>query len=197
MWVSKPLTNPTTSYIFFITLSSYPFSPLSIQGWWWCGSSGRCLERWWWELHWNHRKWPPLARIWMWGRWWWWEACWNAENNHLWLTFGCKGGGGGKGVGRTKKTTSSSHLNMREVVVVGDMLKHWKKSHCQLAFGCKGGGGWGECVETTKKTTFSSHLDVREMVVGANRLKQPKKPPLAHIWMQGRWWWWWSGCNRH
>ena len=45
------------------------------------------------------RKTPPLARIWMRGRWWWWDLCWNAEKGHLWLVFGCEGGGGVAGIG--------------------------------------------------------------------------------------------------
>ena len=47
-----------------------------------------------------------------------------AEIDHLQLAFGCKGGGdGGTGSGIDEKTTSGSHLDAREVVVVGDMSK--------------------------------------------------------------------------
>jgi hypothetical protein len=39
--------------------------------------------------------------------------------NHLRLAFGCEGGGsGGRRVETPKKTTSGSHLDAREVVVV-------------------------------------------------------------------------------
>jgi len=68
-------------------------------------------------------------------------VCRNAENNHLRLTFGHEGGGGGgRGVGRAK-------------------------NHLQLAFGCEGGGGGGSRIETLKSTTSSSHFDAREVVV--------------------------------
>jgi len=49
------------------------------------------------------------------------------ENDHLQLAFGREGGGGGRGVGRAKKTTSSSRLNAKEVVRVGDVSKRQKK----------------------------------------------------------------------
>ena len=112
-------------------------------------------------------KTPPLARVWMRGRWWWQETCRNVEKNHLRLVFGCEGGGGGGRHGeRVEKTTSGSRLDAREVVVVGDVVKatktpppariwtrgRWwwqetcrknKKNHLRLAFGRKGGGGGG------------------------------------------------------
>ena len=45
------------------------------------------------------------------------------KKNHLWLAFGREGGGGGGSqVEMPKKTTSSSRLDTREVVV-GVMLK--------------------------------------------------------------------------
>jgi len=48
----------------------------------------------------------------------------NAEKNHLWLAFGGeRGGGGGRHVKMPKNTTSGSHLDAREVVVVGFVLK--------------------------------------------------------------------------
>ena len=48
----------------------------------------------------------------------------HSRRNHLQLAFGRKGGGsGGRRVERTKKTTSGSRLNAREVVVVGVGLK--------------------------------------------------------------------------
>ena len=53
-------------------------------------------------------------------RWLWWESGRRNEKDHLWLVFGCKGrGGGGRRVEMPKKTTSSSCLDAREVVVVG------------------------------------------------------------------------------
>jgi len=61
-----------------------------------------------------------------------------------------------------------------------------EKHHLQLMFGRKGGGG-GSCVKTPKKTISSLHLDAREMGVMS---KEWNKPPLALIWMWGRWWWW-------
>ena len=87
-----------------------------------------------------------------------------------------------------KITTSSSRLDAREVVVVGDG-RNAEKNHLQLAFKCEGGGGGGRRVEnaeknhlrltfgreegggggsrvkTTKRTTSGSHLDAREVVV--------------------------------
>ena len=49
------------------------------------------------------------------------------EKNHLWLVFGCKGGGGGgRHIKTDEKTTSSSHLDARKVVVVGDASKQQK-----------------------------------------------------------------------
>jgi len=67
----------------------------------------------------EERKWPPPARVWMWGRWWW-EAHRNCEMNHLQLAFQCEGDGGGwMHVETTKWTIPGSHLDMREVVVVG------------------------------------------------------------------------------
>jgi len=55
------------------------------------------------------------------GRWWQWE---NIKNIHLRLAFGCKeGGSGGRRVKRFEKSTSSSHLDAREVVAVGNMSK--------------------------------------------------------------------------
>ena len=90
-----------------------------------------------------------------------------AEMDHLRLAFGREGGGGGGTGSRIdEKTTSGSHLDAREVVVVGDVLKERKtppparnwmrgrwwwwvtcrkneKNHLRLAFGRKGGGGGG------------------------------------------------------
>jgi len=58
------------------------------------------------------------------GRWLWWETCQNGEKNHLRLAFGYEGGGcGGRRVKTSKWTTSSSRLDAREVVVMGDMSK--------------------------------------------------------------------------
>jgi len=66
-----------------------------------------------------------------------------AEKNHLQLAFGCEGGGGGgRGVGRAKKTTSGSRLDVREV-------------------------GGGCRVETMKRTASGSRLEAREVVVVA------------------------------
>jgi len=45
------------------------------------------------------------------------------KNDHLWLAFGCKGGGSGSCIGTTKITTSGLHLDAREVVVVGGVLE--------------------------------------------------------------------------
>jgi hypothetical protein len=89
-----------------------------------------------------------------------------AEKNHLRLVFGCEGGdGGGRRVETPKITTSTSHLDAREVVVVGEVSEErkkpplarvwtqgrwWgescrndKKNHLRLAFGREGGGGGG------------------------------------------------------
>ena len=82
-----------------------------------------------------------------------WEVCWKNKNDHLRLAFGCEGGGGGgRGVGRTqknhlqlafkceggggggehvettKKATSSSCLDAREVVLVADSQNDKKKT---------------------------------------------------------------------
>ena len=51
----------------------------------------------------------------------------NRRKNHLRLVFGHEGDGGGGTGGRIdKKTTSGSHLDAREVVVVGGVSK-WLK----------------------------------------------------------------------
>jgi hypothetical protein len=51
-----------------------------------------------------------------------------AEIDHLRLVFGHEGGDGGGTGGRIdEKTTSGSRLDVREVVVVGDVSK-WPKS---------------------------------------------------------------------
>jgi len=55
-----------------------------------------------------------------------------------------------------KRTTSGSHLNAREVVVVGDG-RNAKNNHLRLAFKREGGGGAGR------------------------RSKRRKEPPPAHI----------------
>ena len=53
----------------------------------------------------------------------------NTVNFHLWLAFGCKGGGGGsRHVETSKKSTPSSCLDMREVAAVGDASKGLKNS---------------------------------------------------------------------
>ena len=63
--------------------------------------------------------------------------------NHLRLAFGCEGGGGGgRGIGRMKKTTSGSHLDAREVVVVA-VARNDDSNHLWLAFGHEGGGSGG------------------------------------------------------
>jgi hypothetical protein len=50
------------------------------------------------------------------------------KKNHLRLVFGREGGGGcGRRVGRTKMTTSGSHWDTREVVVVGVASKRRKE----------------------------------------------------------------------
>ena len=67
----------------------------------------------------KRRNGPPLAHVWTRGRWWWWGSCRNAKINHLRLAFGREGGGGGSCVETLKSTTSGSHLDTREVVVVG------------------------------------------------------------------------------
>ena len=80
------------------------------------------------------------------------------KNNHLRLAFGCEGGGGGGSrVETTKRTTSGSRLDTREVVVVA------------------------QAVETTKETTSGSRLDAREEVVVADGPNDKKKPPPARI----------------
>jgi len=71
----------------------------------------------------KRRKEPPPARVWTRGRWWWWGSRRNAENDHLRLAFGHEGGGGGGSrVEAPKSTTSGSHLDAREVVVVAGTL---------------------------------------------------------------------------
>jgi len=73
--------------------------------------------------------------------------------------------GGGSHWNRWKKTTSSSRLGAREVVV-------------------------GVVSKLTKRTTSGSRLDEREVVVVGFTSKWRKWPPPARVWMQGRWWWW-------
>jgi len=89
------------------------------------------------------------------------------KRNHLWLAFEREGGGGG-----------------------GSQVETAEMNHLRLVFGREGGGGGGSQVKTPKKTTFGLRLDAREVVVVGVGLKQREKPPLAHVWMQGRWWWW-------
>ena len=60
------------------------------------------------------------------------------------------GGGGGRQVETSKKSTFCSRLDAREVVLVADMLKG-PKVHLQLTFGCKGGGKGGKQVERAEK----------------------------------------------
>ena len=87
-------------------------------------------------------------------------------------------------------TTSGSHLNAREVVVVGgtsklrnepppacvsmrgrwwwlDVRQNDQMDHPRLAFGREGGGGDGSRIKTPKSTTSGSRLDTREVVVVA------------------------------
>ena len=144
---------------------SYPFSLWLIScRWWWHGGRGSGLcgcevvvvavvlkqlknaplariwtqGRWWsWKTGWKCWKEPPPACIWTWGRW---QRHWNVE-----------------------KTTSSSRLDARVVVVVANELKILKKS------------------------TSGLRLDAREVVVMAKVLKPVKTPHPARIWMQGRW----------
>ena len=81
------------------------------------------------------------------------------RKNHLQFAFGCDGGGGcGRRVESKKKTTSDSHLDAREVVVVVDTLKLTKKNHLWLTFGCEGGGGAG----TVGVTDVSGRLRKKE-----------------------------------
>jgi len=126
------------------------------------GGAGRCVA--------SHvlqaRKKPPLARVWMRGRWQWLQTCRT-------LAFGCEGGSGGRRcVESLKKTTSDSRLVAREVVVAADVSKH----HLQLAFGCEGGGGGCRHVEPLR-------LDAREVVVAAYVLKARNKPPPTRVWL--------------
>jgi hypothetical protein len=115
-----------------------------------------------------------------------------AEKNHLRLVFGREGGdGGGRRVETLKITTSTSCLDAREMVVVGEVSEERKKppparvwmrgrwwwwqshrnddsNHLRLVFERKGGGGGGgNHVETTKRTTSGSRLEAREVVVVA------------------------------
>ena len=106
---------------------------------------------------------PSLACVWMQGRWLWWEMCWNGEKNHLWLTFGCEGGGSG---GRWVKTP--------------------KRNHLRLMFGHEGDGCGGSQVEGTKKTTSGLCLDAREVVVVGVVSKEWKRPPPANTYYSSR-----------
>ena len=94
----------------------------------------------------------------------------------------------GDGSKERKKTTSGSRLDAREVVVVGDGLKHRKKPP-PLAFEREGGGGGGRHVGRTKMTTSSLCLNVREVVVVGGTSKLRNEPPPARVSTQGRWWW--------
>ena len=92
------------------------------------------------------------------------------QNDHLQLVFGHEGGGGGgRGVGRMKMTTSSSHLDVREMEVVAQAVEMMKRIHLQLTFGREGGGGGGRCIETTKRTTSSLPLDTRDSGGGGGK----------------------------
>ena len=103
--------------------------------------------------------------------------------------FEHEGGGGGSCVEMMKWTTSGSHLDVRWR---WQLCRNNEKNHLRLAFGHEGGGGGAEALEGQKKTTSSSCLDVREVAEASERCKQP---PLAHVWMRGRWWRWQSRRN--
>ena len=108
-----------------------------------------------------------------------------------------------------KSTTSGSHLEAREVVVVGVASKRWKEppparvwtrgrwwwwgsrrnaemDHLRLAFGSEGGDGGGSRVETPERTTSGSRLDAREVVVVGFASKRRNGPPPARVWKRGR-----------
>ena len=91
--------------------------------------------------------------------------------DHLWLTFGREGGGGG-----------------------GRCIERVEKNHLRLAFGGERGGGRGRYIENQRKTTSGSRLDAREVVVTA---VASKSPPLHRLWMRGRWWQWRYASNGH
>ena len=98
----------------------------------------------------------------------------NAVNFHLRLAFGCEGGGGGgRQVETSKKSTPGSRLDVREVVAVGDALKGLKNPP-PAHVGHEGGGGGERQVETSKKSTSCSRLDAREVVLVADMSKSPK-----------------------
>ena len=93
------------------------------------------------------------------GRWW----RQNAKKIHLLLAFGCEGGGsGGSGIEIIKRSTSGSHLDAREVVVVADVLK------CQKD-------------PPPARVRMRGRLEAVEAA-----LKPLNSPPLARFWTQGR-----------
>ena len=84
--------------------------------------------------------------------------------------FGCEAGGGDVWcVEKKKNTTSGSHLDMREVVVVGDASKQWKEP---------------------KKPPLARVWTQGRQWWWVTCRKYERKPPPARIWMQGRWRWW-------
>jgi hypothetical protein len=78
--------------------------------------------------------------------------------------FGCKGGGsGGSGIETIERSTSGSHLDVREVVVVADVLKRQKGP-------------------PPARVRMRWKVEVVEVA-----LKPLKSPPPALVWTRGRW----------
>ena len=102
------------------------------------------------------------------------------EKNHLQLVFGCKGGGGGGIRVKTMKiTTSSSHLDAREVVVPGG--GRWSKRRKKTTSSSQLNEMevvWWQAVEIMEETTSNSHSDTREVVMVAQAVERTKKNHL-------------------
>ena len=70
----------------------------------------------------------------------------NTPKVHLWLAFGCEGGGGGRCIETTEKNHLQLALGCEGGGGGGGCIETAEKNHLRLVFGCEGGGGGGRVV---------------------------------------------------